>query len=71
MLHFTAFFSICIGLINLFPIPPLDGGHLLFYIAESMIGKPVPAKIQEIVFRIGFFIIIVFMIFALFNDYFC
>ncbi|WP_438718420.1 site-2 protease family protein [Bartonella rochalimae] len=51
-------------------MPPLDGGHLLFYIAEAMTGKSVPAKIQEIVFRIGFFIVIVFMIFALFNDYF-
>ncbi|AQX28130.1 MULTISPECIES: RIP metalloprotease RseP [unclassified Bartonella] len=71
MLYFTAFFSVCIGLINLFPIPPLDGGHLLFYIIEVIIGKPVPVKIQEIVFRTGFFIIILFMIFALFNDYFC
>ncbi|AQX21236.1 regulator of sigma E protease [Bartonella sp. CDC_skunk] len=42
----------------------------MFYIAEAMTGKSVPAKIQEIVFRIGFFIVIVFMIFALFNDYF-
>ncbi|OPB31509.1 site-2 protease, Metallo peptidase, MEROPS family M50B [Bartonella sp. AR 15-3] len=71
MLYFTAFFSICIGLINFFPIPPLDGGHLLFYIIEAIVGKPVPAKIQEIAFHIGFFTVIVFTVFALFNDYFC
>ncbi|CBI76557.1 putative enzyme [Bartonella clarridgeiae 73] len=50
MLYFTAFFSVCIGFINLFPLPPLDGGHLLLYITEAMIGKPVPAKIQVIFF---------------------
>ncbi|WP_208541018.1 MULTISPECIES: RIP metalloprotease RseP [Bartonella] len=71
LLNFTAFLSIGIGLINLFPIPPLDGGHLLFYVIEAIAGRRVPIKIQEIIFYIGFFVVFIFMIFALFNDYFC
>ncbi|ENN93518.1 RIP metalloprotease RseP [Bartonella bovis] len=71
LLNFAAFLSIGIGLINLFPIPPLDGGHLLFYVIEAIIGRKVPIKIQEIIFHIGFFVVFMFMIFALFNDYFC
>ncbi|AQX30520.1 RIP metalloprotease RseP [Bartonella schoenbuchensis] len=71
LLNFTAFLSIGIGLINLFPIPPLDGGHLLFYVIEAIAGRRVPIKIQEIIFYIGFFVVFMFMIFALFNDYFC
>ncbi|GAA5108850.1 M50 family metallopeptidase [Bartonella jaculi] len=71
LLNFTAFLSIGIGLINLFPIPPLDGGHLLFHIVEVISGRPISAKIQEIIFRLGFFIVFFFILFAFFNDYFC
>ncbi|AFR26386.1 RIP metalloprotease RseP [Bartonella quintana] len=71
LLNFTAFLSIGVGLINLFPIPPLDGGHLLFHVVEIIAGKPISAKIREIIFRLGFFIFLLFMIFAFFNDYFC
>ncbi|WP_019220379.1 RIP metalloprotease RseP [Bartonella senegalensis] len=71
LLNFTAFLSIGIGLINLFPIPPLDGGHLLFHVVEIVTGKPVSAKIREIIFRLGLCIVLLFMFFALFNDYFC
>ncbi|WP_455477399.1 RIP metalloprotease RseP [Bartonella sp. B41] len=71
LLNFMAFFSINIGLINLFPIPPLDGGHLLFHLIEAFRGKPVSVKIREIIFYFGFFIVLLFMIFALLNDYFC
>ncbi|EJF85587.1 RIP metalloprotease RseP [Candidatus Bartonella washoeensis] len=71
LLNFTAFLSIGVGLINLFPIPPLDGGHLLFHVIEIIAGRPISAKIREIIFRLGFFIVLLFIIFALFNDYFC
>ncbi|WP_041583206.1 RIP metalloprotease RseP [Bartonella australis] len=71
LLNFAALFSISVGLINLFPIPPLDGGHLLFYVIEVVVGKAVPAKIQAIIFQMGFFVVFVFMLFALLNDYFC
>ncbi|WP_455481218.1 RIP metalloprotease RseP [Bartonella sp. B12(2025)] len=71
LLNFAAFLSIGIGLINLFPLPPLDGGHLLFHVIEVFVGKPISTKVQEIVFRLGFFVVLLFMIFALFNDYFC
>ncbi|WP_332066185.1 RIP metalloprotease RseP [Bartonella sp. CB189] len=71
LLNFTAFLSIGIGLINLFPIPPLDGGHLLFHIVEALAGRPISAKVREVIFYFGFFIVLLFMVFALFNDYFC
>lgn len=71
LLNFAAFLSIGIGLINLFPIPPLDGGHLLFHVIEIFTRRPISVKIQEIIFRLGFFVVLLFMIFAFFNDYFC
>lgn len=71
LLNFTAFLSIGIGLINLFPLPPLDGGHLVFYVIEAVVGRPVPKRIQEIIFSIGLFIVMAFMIFAVSNDYLC
>lgn len=71
LLDLTAFLSINIGLINLFPIPPLDGGHLLFHVIEIFVKKPVSTKIREIIFRLGFFIVLLFMFFTFFNDYFC
>ncbi|WP_273720335.1 MULTISPECIES: RIP metalloprotease RseP [unclassified Bartonella] len=71
LLNFMAFLSISIGLINLFPIPPLDGGHLVFHVFEVITGRSVSTKIQEIIFRLGFFVLLLFMTFAIFNDYFC
>lgn len=71
LLSFTAFLSLGIGLINLVPIPPLDGGHLLFYTIEGIIRRPVPKLLQEAVFKIGMFVVLAFMIFAIFNDYIC
>ena len=60
--------SITIGLINLFPLPVLDGGHLLFYIIEGIIGKPINENIQKLFFKIGFVLIITFAIFLTYND---
>ncbi|MBH9994575.1 MULTISPECIES: RIP metalloprotease RseP [Bartonella] len=71
LLNLTAFLSIGIGLINLFPLPPLDGGHLVFYVIEGVIGRPVPKRIQEIIFSVGFIIVVAFMLFAISNDYLC
>ncbi len=64
----TALLSINLGFINLLPIPMLDGGHLMFYFIETVIGKPVPEKLQEYSFRAGFFFLIGIMAFANLND---
>ena len=68
LLSFMAYISISIGLINLFPIPVLDGGHLLFYAIEAVRGKPLSESTQEIGFRIGLALILMLMIFATWND---
>lgn len=62
------FMSVSIGLINLFPIPLLDGGHLLFYAVEALRGRPLSEKAQEIGFRIGFALVAMLMLFATWND---
>jgi len=68
LLHLAAVLSVSIGLLNLFPIPLLDGGHLLFYGIEATRGRPLSDRAQEVGFRIGFAIVIMLMIFATFND---
>ena len=68
MVLFTALLSINLGLINLFPIPLLDGGHLVFYFFEALLGKPVPEQVQEYAFRAGFVFLIGLMAFANLND---
>lgn len=65
---FMALLSINLGLINLFPIPMLDGGHLLFYGVEAVIRRPVNEQFQEYSFRIGLALILGFMVFVTFND---
>jgi len=63
-----AYISISLGLINLFPIPMLDGGHLMFYFFEKVLGRPLSQKTQEGFFRIGLFLLVSLMFFATFND---
>jgi regulator of sigma E protease len=63
-----AYISISLGLINLFPIPMLDGGHLMFYLIEKILGKPLSQKTQEGFFRIGLFFLFSLMFFVTFND---
>ncbi len=63
-----AYISISLGLINLFPIPMLDGGHLMFYAFEKVLGRPLSQKTQEGFFRIGMFLLLSLMFFATFND---
>jgi regulator of sigma E protease len=65
---FMAIISINLGLVNLFPIPMLDGGHLFFYLVECVRGRPLSEKTQEYFFRFGFFILMSLMLFATFND---
>jgi regulator of sigma E protease len=68
LIHLAAVLSISIGLLNLFPIPLLDGGHLLFYAIEAARGRPLSDRAQEYGFRIGLAIVLLLMIFATFND---
>lgn len=65
---FLAYLSINLGLINLFPIPMLDGGHLLFYAFEAARGKPLGPRVQEYGFRIGIALVLTLMLFATWND---
>jgi regulator of sigma E protease len=67
-IDFTALLSINLALINLFPIPLLDGGHLLFYGMEALRGRPVNEAVQEVAYRIGFSLIIGLMVLATWND---
>lgn len=67
-LWFMAIISVNLGLVNLFPIPMLDGGHLMLYTIEGMLRKPLSEKAQEVMFRLGFSFLIFLMGFAIFND---
>ncbi len=67
-LSIMAYISISLGLINLFPIPMLDGGHLMFYLIEKILGRPLSQKTQEGFFRIGLFLLFSLMFFVTFND---
>jgi regulator of sigma E protease len=68
LMQLAAMLSVSIGLLNLFPIPLLDGGHLLFYAIEAIRGRPMSERAQEIGFRIGLAIVLMLMIFATYND---
>ena len=68
LIHLAAVLSVSIGLLNLFPIPLLDGGHLLFYAIEAIRGRPLSERAQEMGFRVGLAIVVMLMIFATFND---
>ena len=66
---FMALLSVSLGVLNLLPIPVLDGGHLLYYTIELLVGKPVPMKVQMVGYQVGLFIIIGVMMLALYNDF--
>jgi len=70
LLNLTALLSLNIGIFNLFPIPLLDGGHLMYYLFEAVRGRPLSRKTQEIGFRFGLFLVGSLMIFTIFNDIF-
>ena len=68
LISFTALVSIGIGFVNLLPIPVLDGGHLLFYAYEAVARRPVPARVQEVGYRVGLALLVGLMLFATWND---
>jgi len=68
LIVFTALLSINLGMINLFPIPMLDGGHLLFYGIEAVRGKPIPERLQEYAFQFGLAVLVTLMVFSNVND---
>src|ERR1700687_3389791 len=69
LLDLAAVLSISIGLLNLFPVPLLDGGHLLFYAAEIVRGRPLSDRAQEYGFRVGLVLVLMLMVFAFYNDF--
>jgi regulator of sigma E protease len=68
LVWFMAVLSVNLGLINLFPVPVLDGGHLLFYAAEAIRGRPLGQRAQEYGFRVGLALVLTLMVFATWND---
>jgi regulator of sigma E protease len=68
LIHLSAVLSVSIGLLNLFPVPLLDGGHLLFYAVEAIRGKPLSERSQELGFRVGLALVLMLMLFATYND---
>ncbi|WP_102958463.1 RIP metalloprotease RseP [Mangrovicella endophytica] len=68
LLNLAALLSISIGMLNLLPVPMLDGGHLLFYALEAVRGRPLSERVQEIGFRIGLALVMLLMVFAFWND---
>ena len=68
LIQLAAVLSISIGLLNLFPVPLLDGGHLLFYAVEAIRGRPLSERAQEMGFRIGLGLVLMLMVFATYND---
>jgi regulator of sigma E protease len=70
-LMMVAGLSLGIGLLNLFPIPVLDGGHLMFYAFEAVVGKPPSERVLRVLMTLGLALVVTFMLFALSNDIFC
>ncbi|WP_319531701.1 RIP metalloprotease RseP [uncultured Cohaesibacter sp.] len=68
LINLAGMLSVSIGLINLFPIPMLDGGHLVYFAAEAVKGKPLSQRSQELGFKIGMAMVLSLMVFATFND---
>jgi regulator of sigma E protease len=67
-LHFLAILSVNLGVLNLLPIPVLDGGHLLFFLVEALIGRPVAVRHREVAQQVGIFLLMLLMIYAFYND---
>src|SRR5690554_6252168 len=68
IIAFVASISLILMIMNLLPIPVLDGGHIFFYIIEGITGKPLSLRVQALIQQIGFMIIIALMIFVFYND---
>jgi regulator of sigma E protease len=68
LISFIAFLSLQLGILNLFPIPVLDGGHILFFSIEALLRKPVSVRIREVAQQVGFIILLVFILVISYND---
>jgi regulator of sigma E protease len=68
LVYFTALISINLGILNLLPIPVLDGGHLFFFFIEALLGRPIAMKKIEVAQKVGMIFLIVLMIFVFYND---
>jgi regulator of sigma E protease len=68
LMNWAGLISVSIGFLNLFPIPLLDGGHLLFYLIEAARGRPLSERVQEFGFRVGLALLVMLMIFTFWND---
>jgi len=69
LLYITAVISASLAIFNLFPVPVLDGGHLFFLLIEAVRRKPLPAKVEETLTKIGFSLLMCLMVFVLYNDF--
>ena len=67
-LAFLAVLSINLGVLNLLPVPVLDGGHLLFFVVEAVIGRPVSIRYREKAQQVGIFLLMLLMVYAFYND---
>lgn len=70
LISLTAMLSIGIGILNLMPVPPLDGGHLAIYAAEGIARRPLPERVTEMFYQVGFFAVLALMAFVFYNDLF-
>ena len=70
LVQLVALLSVGIGILNLLPIPPLDGGHLVFYGIEAVMRRPVSERVMEGVYRVGLLVVLMFMAFVFWNDLF-
>ena len=68
-ISFLALLSVSLGVLNLLPIPVLDGGHLMYNLMELIVGRPVPEKIQILGYQLGLFVVLGVMMLALYNDF--
>ncbi|SMC25139.1 site-2 protease. Metallo peptidase. MEROPS family M50B [Desulfacinum hydrothermale DSM 13146] len=67
-LHFMGLISINLAILNLLPIPVLDGGHIFFFLLEAMLGRPISVRKVELAQKVGLFVLIVLMVFVFYND---
>jgi regulator of sigma E protease len=65
---FTAVISVNLALLNLLPVPILDGGHLLFFVIEAVLGRPLSGRKRELAQQVGFVLLLLLMVFAVYND---
>jgi regulator of sigma E protease len=68
LLEFMAFLGVNLGVLNLLPIPILDGGHLFFFATEAVIRRPVQGRVREVAQQVGLFLLVSLMLFAVYND---